>query len=95
MKKKTKHLSRQEQCVYVCAFRYALGRATATPGVIMEEIEKVRDSIDTFFLGQMVCEIRHAVEHNLVDEYWKDKWAKFADELNEYLIERGKQEVKE
>lgn len=94
MKKKNKHLSRQEQCVYVCAFRYALGRATATPGVIMEEIEKVRDSIDTFFLGQMVCEIRHALVHDLINGYWEENWAKFAVEMDEYLIEREKQEMK-
>lgn len=94
MEKKTKHLSRQEQCVYVCAFRYALER-TAMPGVIMEEIEKVRDSIDTFFLGEMVGEIRHASEHGLVDKYWEEKWAKFAIELDEYLIEREKQEAEE
>lgn len=91
---KNKHLSKQEQCVYVCAFRYALGRATAVPGIIMEEIERVRDAIDTFFLGQMVCEIRHAVKHDLVDEYWEEKWAKFADELDAYVIERENKEVK-
>ena len=95
MKKKTKHLSPNEQIIYLCAFRYALGRASAVPGIIMEEIEKVRDSIDFSYLYEMECEIRHYVEQDLVDEYWKDKWAEFADEMVEYLIERKKQETEE
>ena len=95
MKKKTKHLSQNEQRIYMCAFRYALGRATSMPGIIMEEIEKVRDSIDLFYLCQMESETRHYVEQGLVDEYWRDKWEKFADEMVEYLIERKKQETEE
>lgn len=95
MSNKHKRMNNDLQIIYMCAFRYALGRATAVAGIIMEEIEKVRDSMDLAYLFHIECETRHAFEQDLVDEYWKDKWEKFADEMVTYLIERKKQEMKE
>lgn len=88
MKKREKNLDIGIQSVYICAFRYALGRATYMPGVIMEEIDKVITQIGICHIEQFISDIDHAVKHKLLDAYWKKEWLRWADKLRKHVKER-------
>ena len=66
--------------ILISAFRYALGRATYLPSIIIDELIINWDCLSEFDKKQIQDDIRHAIAHNMCG--WDcdiDGWKRILD----------------
>ena len=65
--------------VLICAFRYALGRATYMPSVIIEELGNCWKDLTESDRKQIISDINHAVKYDMAGhDCDKKMWSEFA-----------------
>ena len=56
---------KEPRIVLICAFRYALGRSTYMPSVIVDEIVLNWDKLTEHDKKQIKDDIKHAIKHDM------------------------------
>ena len=70
-------------CIVNSALRYALGRYTYMPSVVMGFVRKYLDVLDTRTVSVMIEDIDREADNE--DLSYRDEWLLFRDELQEHL----------
>lgn len=79
-------------CVLNCAVRYALGRQTYMPHLIMEYIQPLLVHLNKRTLVCMERDIREAESYGVGygnEKIDKPAWMKFLEEIQKELLQRG------
>lgn len=74
-------MTKNEETIYVFAFRYALSRGTAAPSIVISEILRRIDEINPQFIEQFISDTTHALLHGVCKDLYKYEWATFIDKL--------------
>lgn len=69
-------MSKKETDLLVCSFRYALGRRSAMPSIVVEYLKEDWHKLEEWQQKQIKGDIRHAIEHGCAGddcdvETWK------------------------
>lgn len=78
-------LDKETECIYICAFRYALRTQSFMSKVVIEQLRKVWTMMPKSILDSFVREIRISSKLGDIDIFWEKQWLKFASELNDFL----------
>lgn len=74
---------KDEKTVLLCAFRYALGRATYMPLLIAAELEENWKEFELWQQKQIVDDINQAIEHDMAGhDCDKRMWAGFVNRVS-------------
>ena len=74
---------KNDKLVLLCAFRYALGRATYMPSLIAEELERNWQEFEPWQREQILGDIDHAVKHDMAGmDCDKKMWSSFASRVS-------------
>jgi len=80
----------------LCAFRYALGRATYVTKEVADLLYKYGDDMPEFYLVQIMKDIDHAIEHDIAGhecDQLEWKWIRdWADKRLKILHDKTREE---
>jgi len=77
-------------CIVNSALRYAIGRRTYMPSVVMSFIRKHIDALDSRTISVMIADIERETEQRTLDQ--RDDWMKLRDDLKthyEAMLQKG------
>lgn len=86
---KTENTMDDHKFIMVCAFRYALGRGSYAPSLVIEYLSKHIEQFTSYDRALIVREIDEYFERVPRHELNKDMWLSFATFLSDYDKEKG------